>query len=300
MTELRTPPARRSAPPDLDAEQEVDVGRYARVVLERWWLPLLGLIVGAAIGYVLSLGGSQVYQAKAVIYLGQPQSPTSSAPVNSIQTNPATVNTIVHSESALRQAASAARMKVGALRNNVASAAVSGSSASKAAVNPLVAITVKGGQPRKVSTAANALAQVVISKVSTYADQKIANLKVLLNGENSGLTTTNARINELQDAIQKQGGLSSVERLLLVNQLGFAEQQLRQLQQQQSNTRLQLTLAEQVEKARVVTRAAAVKSTAKSHRNSALVGALIGLLLGIAAALLWDPIATRMNRPARV
>ena len=210
------------------------------------------------------------------------------------------MNTIVHSESALRQAAAAAHMKVGALRNSVASAAVSGSSASKAAVNPLVAITVKGGQPRKVSTAANALAQVVISKVSTYADQKIANLKVLLNGENSGLTTTNARINELQDAIQKQGGLSSVERLLLVNQLGFAEQQLQQLQQQQSNTRLQLTLAQQVEKARVVTRAAAVKSTAKSHRNSALVGALIGLLLGIAAALLWDPVAERMNRPARV
>jgi hypothetical protein len=191
-------------------------------------------------------------------------------------------------------------MKVGALRNSVASAAVSGSSASKAAVNPLVAITVKGGQPRKVSAAANALAQVVISKVSTYADQKIANLKVLLNGENSGLTTTNARINELQDAIQKQGGLSSVERLLLVNQLGFAEQQLQQLQQQQSNTRLQLTLAQQVEKARVVTRAAAVKSTAKSQRNSALVGAFIGLLLGIAAALLWDPVAGRMNRPARV
>jgi uncharacterized protein involved in exopolysaccharide biosynthesis len=300
MTELRTPPSRRSAPPDLDAEQEVDVGRYAHLVLERWWLPLAGLIVGAAIGYVLSLGGSQVYQAKAVIYLGQPQSPTSSAPVNSIQTNPATVNTIVHSESALRQAAAAAHMKVGALRSNVASAAVSGSSASKAAVNPLVAITVKGGQPRKVTTATNALAQVVISKVSTYADQKIANLKVLLSGENSGLTTTNARINELQDAIQKQGGLSSVERLLLVNQLGFAEQQLQQLQQQQSNTRLQLTLAQQVEKARVVTRAAAVKSTAKSHRNSALVGAIIGLLLGIAAALLWDPVAGRMNRPARV
>jgi uncharacterized protein involved in exopolysaccharide biosynthesis len=294
---------RRTGPrpvPDPDAEQEVDVGRYARLVLERWWLPLAGLIVGAAIGYVLSLGGSQVYQAKAVIYLGQPQSPTSSAPVNSIQTNPATVNTIVHSESALRQAAAAAKMKVGALRSNVASAAVSGSSASKAAVNPLVAITVKGGQPRKVTAATNALAQVVISKVSTYADQKIANLKVLLNGENSGLTTTNARINELQDAIQKQGGLSSVERLLLVNQLGFAEQQLQQLQQQQSNTRLQLTLAQQVEKARVVTRAAAVNSTAKSHRNSALVGAFIGLLLGIAAALLWDPVVGRMNRPARV
>jgi capsular polysaccharide biosynthesis protein len=291
---------RRTGPrpvPDPDAEQEVDVGRYARLVLERWWLPLLGLVVGAAIGYVLSLGGSQVYQAKAVIYLGQPQSPTSSAPVNSIQTNPATVNTIVHSESSLRQAAAAAKMKVGALRNSVST---SSTATGKTTVNPLVTITVKGSQPRRVAVAANALAGVVIAKISTYADQKIANLKGLLAGETSGLTTTNARINELQDAIQKQGGLSSVERLLLVNQLGFAEQQLQQLQQQQSNTRLQLTLAQQVEKARVVTRATAVKSTAKSNRNSALVGAIIGLILGILAALLWDPLASRMNRPARV
>lgn len=291
---------RRTRPrpvPDPDAEQEVDVGRYARLVLERWWLPLAGLIVGAAIGYVLSLGGSQVYQAKALLYLGQPQSPTSSAPVNSLQNNPATVNSIVHSESALQQAAAAAKLKVGALRNNVST---SSTATGKTTVNPLVTIAVKGSQPRKVSVAANALAGVVITKISTYADQKIANLKALLAGETSGLQTTNARINELQDAIQKAGGLSSVERLLLVNQLGFAEQQLQQLQQQQSNTRLQLTLAQQVEKARVVTRAAAVKSTAKSHRNSALVGALIGLLLGIAAALLWDPVAGRMNRPARV
>jgi uncharacterized protein involved in exopolysaccharide biosynthesis len=289
--------ARPRPVPDPDAEQEVDVGRYARLVLERWWLPLVGLIVGAAIGYVLSLGGSQVYQAKAVIYLGQPQSPTSSAPVNSLQNNPATVNSIVHSESSLQQAAAAARMKVGALRNSVST---SSTATGKTTVNPLVTVTVKGSQPRKVAIATNALAAVVIGKISTYADQKISNLKTLLAGENSGLQTTNARINELQDAIQQAGGLNSIERLLLVNQLGFAEQQLQQLQQQQSNTRLQLTLAQQVEKARVVTRATPVKTTAKSHRNSALVGALIGLILGIVAALLWDPLAGRMNRPARV
>ena len=26
--------------PDLEAEQEVDLGRYARAVVTRWWLPL--------------------------------------------------------------------------------------------------------------------------------------------------------------------------------------------------------------------------------------------------------------------
>ena len=45
--------------------------------------------------------------------------------------------------------------------------------------------------------------------------------------------------------------------------------------------------------------AAAVKTTARSGRNGALVGGLIGLLLGCAAALLADPFLTRRARTAR-
>ncbi len=59
-----------------------------------------------------------------------------------------------------------------------------------------------------------------------------------------------------------------------------------------------LTLAENVEKAQVVEPAAAVKTTARSGRNAALVGALLGLLLGCAAALLADPFLARRARTA--
>jgi hypothetical protein len=38
------------------------------------------------------------------------------------------------------------------------------------------------------------------------------------------------------------------------------------------------------------------KTTAQSRRNSIVVGAAIGLLLGLAAALLWEPVATRLRR----
>ena len=61
----------------------------------------------------------------------------------------------------------------------------------------------------------------------------------------------------------------------------------------------QLALAENVEKAQVVEQAAAVKTTARSGRNGALVGALIGLLLGCVAALLADPFLAR-RRPHRL
>jgi uncharacterized protein involved in exopolysaccharide biosynthesis len=36
--------------PDFDAEAEVDLGRYSRALLERWWLLLAGLVIGAVFG----------------------------------------------------------------------------------------------------------------------------------------------------------------------------------------------------------------------------------------------------------
>jgi gas vesicle protein len=46
----------------------------------------------------------------------------------------------------------------------------------------------------------------------------------------------------------------------------------------------------------VISGAAASKTTARSHRNSTVVGALIGLILGGIAALLWDPFVERRAR----
>ncbi len=52
---------------DPEAEQEVDFGRYVRLVAARWWLVVAGLIVGAVVGYAVSLGGTQRYQATATL-----------------------------------------------------------------------------------------------------------------------------------------------------------------------------------------------------------------------------------------
>ena len=45
---------------DLDAEQEVDLGRYWSAIVARWWLPVLGFVAGAFIGYLTSLGNKDV------------------------------------------------------------------------------------------------------------------------------------------------------------------------------------------------------------------------------------------------
>lgn len=301
-TETKPRTRRQPEPPDLDAEQEVDLGRYWGAILARWWLPLAGLAAGIILGYLVSLGGGQVYQAKAVVYLGQPLS-TGGVPVQSPATNPATVAQIVHSESTLRAVARAANVSVGSLRGNVSTATISGggaglATAARAGQTPLVAIVVKGKAPGGAARAANGLAASVVQQVGPYAFIKIKSLELQLGSLNKETSAVDARVNELQTAVQNAGSLSTIERLLLVNQIGFAEQERTQLITQQAQTQQQLTLARNVEAPEIVTRGAAVKVTARSRRNSMLVGGIIGLLLGVLAALLWEPAGRLARRSA--
>ena len=94
-----------SAVDDWDGEQEVDFRRYWEALLARWWLPLVGLVAGAIVGYLISLGGGQVYQAQTTVYLGQPYSASGNIQLQSLQTNPSTVRQIVTSQSSVVQAA---------------------------------------------------------------------------------------------------------------------------------------------------------------------------------------------------
>src|ERR687885_2589644 len=94
--ETQVRPRERERPlPDIDAEEELELGRYWNALLARWWLPLAGLIAGIVLGYLLSLGGKQVYEAKATIYLGQPLSIVGTTQIQSISTNPSAVRQVV-------------------------------------------------------------------------------------------------------------------------------------------------------------------------------------------------------------
>src|SRR5438876_398089 len=74
--------------PDLEAEQEVDFGRYWRALVMRWWLPLAGIVAGAVIGALVSIGGSSSWTATAQVYLGQafaPGTPAALASARALQ-----------------------------------------------------------------------------------------------------------------------------------------------------------------------------------------------------------------------
>jgi capsular polysaccharide biosynthesis protein len=265
---------------DPEAEQEVDFGRYWRQLAARWWLVAAGFVVGAVIGYAISLGGSQQFKATATLYLGQPYSASGNVQLQAAQTNPSTVRQIAHAEIVVQKVAAECKAKPGDLRGGISTQSVSGNIA-KNGQTPLVSITVQAKKRRLASCAANALAREVIARVSAFASQKINNFS-------AQITNDERNIEQINSALEG-AGLSATDKLIV--QIRLAQAQTDKLQTSQL-----LLQAKQVEKPSILTGAASQKVTARSRRNTVVVAALIGLILGALAALLWDGLAARLRR----
>ena len=265
---------------DPEAEQEVDFGRYRRLIAARWWVPAAGLVVGAVIGYLVALGGSQVFKATATLYLGQPYSASGTQQLQAAQTNPSTVKQIAHAESVIALAASQCKAKPSFFRGGISTQSVAGSIA-KNGQTPLVALTVQSRKRKVASCAANAVAATVVEKLSKYASQKIKNFE-------QQIATYDADIKTINDALGA-GAVSSTDKLILL-------QRLTNDQQNKLATSQLLSEAIQVEKPYVLAGAHATRVTARSRRNSVVVAALIGLVLGAIVALMWDGVAAGWQR----
>lgn len=265
---------------DPEAEQEVDFGRYVRLIATRWWLVVAGLVLGAVIGYAVSLGGAQRYQATATLYLGQPYSASGNVQLQAAQTNPSTVRAIVHAESIDKAVAAQCKAKVGTIRGGISTQTVSGA-ISKNGQTPLVSLSVQTAKRLVASCAANALAQAVIKKTSAFANQKIRNFRGQITNDEKQIAIINQAL--------ASSSVSSTDKLVLEIRLGT-------LNDSELSTNQLLLQATQVEAPNILTSAAAVRITARSRRNTAVVAAVIGAILGALAALLWDGVAAALQR----
>jgi hypothetical protein len=291
----------RSAAPELEDEQEVDLSTGWQRLKVRWWLPVGGLVVGAVVGIALALSAGSVWRAQTIVYLGQPFAPLGGGQIQSLATNPRTVGEIIRSEAAMKAASEASGIPVSKIRSSISTRELVASGQLRG-INPLIEITVKGSGKRKVELAAAALADRVVERVSLYVTEKATLLENQVDVSSAQLAAVEARIaeaQEQQDALAQNQSLAPVEKLLLSQNLNAvittADARRSALQDDLVDARQLLNLAENVEKSRVVEPAAASKTTARSSRSSLLVGALIGLLLGAVAALVVDPIAARRH-----
>jgi capsular polysaccharide biosynthesis protein len=289
---------------DPDAEREVDLRSAWTRITARWWLPVVGLMIGAVLGVLASVGGGDVFRGRTLLYLGQPFTTSGGGQIQSLATNPKTVSQIIRSEAALRRAAAASGLTLGQLRGNVTSQAVVSAGQARN-VSPLVEITVDAPAAHKAERAANSLAQSVVGVVSTYVDEKIDLLNKQILSSRSELEDIDARVAAAvrqQQAVITDKTISPTDKLIVIgslnNTISFSEQRRGTVQQELFQNQQLLSLAENVEKSKVVQPAVASKTTATSRRNAAAIGALIGLIVGALAAAIADPILQRRHAQA--
>ena len=286
---------------DLDAEQEVDLRSAWAKIAARWWLPVLGVVAGALIGWAIAIGGGQVHRASTLVYLGQPFTPAGGGIIpNSIATNPRIVGELVRSEAALKAASRASGIRVPRLRGSISTKPIIAAGQARIGATTLYEIAVTADAPRKAERAAAALASRVTGTAGEYVEAKVETLEEQIAQDEQEIEQINNRFN---DATRQQAealadpGLANVERYLIVTSLNATlsalEQRRSTIQEDLLNARQLLTLATMVEQSRVIEPAVASKTTARSPRNAALIGALIGLLLGCAAALVADRLPAR-------
>lgn len=292
-------PARGPAALELDAEEEIDLRSAWARIANRWWLPVGGLLVGAVVGLLLSVGGGDVYRAETILYLGQPFTPNGGGQIQSLATNPKTVSEIVRSDSAIKRASLASGLRPGQLRGKISSQAIASPGAARN-LSPLVEVSVTAPAAAKAEKAAGSLASSVIDSVSEYVDRKITLLEEQITSDEQGLEAANERIAAaLQQQREAVGNkqLSLAERILIQananSTLNFYEARITNLRADRNNAEQLLSLAQNVERSRVVQSGEAVRTTATSRRNAALIGALAGLVLGALAAYLADPFLAR-------
>jgi hypothetical protein len=286
---------------DLNAEREIDLGSAWSRIKRRWWIPVLGLLLGAILGVVAATGGKTVWESQALLYMGQPFTPSGGGQLQSLQTNPKTVSEIIRSEAAIKKAAAASGLKPSQLRGNVTSAPVTIATGQTARnLSPLIQITVLAPRGEKSELAAQSFADSVIEATSGYPDDKVSLLQKQIAFDTAQLARLDTRIQAAIDQQQQIANAKDIpvsERLLaqqsINSNLAVAEAQRLTVQQDLNTAKQLLSLAEQVERPMLVQPPSAKSTSATSRRNALVVGGLVGLLLGALVAYAVDPVLRR-------
>ncbi len=279
---------------ELEREVEIDVGNLGRSLLRGWWIIVLAIVVGVVVGLLVARGGGELFQARVAVYLGQPLSTSGSSQLQSLQTNPSSVGQIVRGQELVRATAEEVGMAPSALRRNTSTRTVAGA-LTRNGQTPLIEVIVRGKDREKVAQAANLLAAAVVANVSNYADAKIMNLEEVIAEQDREL----ARIDESlarSDGLLGDETVPATERAVIAIASDGTSQRRGSLVDSRAKAQLDLTVAQEVERGRVVSTASATKVDARSRRSSVVVGAVVGAIVGIVLALLLPVVRSRASR----
>jgi hypothetical protein len=296
---LSAAPEKRERPRDIDAEQEIDLGRIWRAALARWWLPVIGFVLGAIIGLLVSLGGGKQWKATSEIYLGQPLS-AAGAQLSSPPTSLGLATAYINQLAQLKHAAKASGLTVAQLNGALTVKPILGLTGTKIGQPaPLMLLSVTGPKKIGVQIAAEDLAQQIVHQFQPYARQKISIIQSRLDQETTQIVDVNKRLKAAENAQAALAG-SAANSALVANYAQIISTLSNERFASQSDitsAKQSIAQAKGIESPRIVSHPESASQGGPSRRSGVIIGAIIGFVIGLIVAILWEPVA-RQVRPA--
>jgi capsular polysaccharide biosynthesis protein len=286
-----------------DDRFDIDLGALGRTLVRNWIVIAILVVVGVVAAVGVTLASGKRYQASSAVYLGQPTDANGN-PISGINSNPRGSEQIVRSGAVLKAAAkSVGGISASRLRGEVSVDAPTVTVKSVSAPTNFVTITVIDRSAVHAVKAANALAEILVTKISDYASQKTALVSRQITNTRARLSGLDTRVKAAQDALNKvaSSGGTPAERasisatyLAIIQSAGNLRDQLIQALQSLELTRV---VARDVEQPTLFSKASLPAQRVTQGLSLAIVAGLVaGLVVGCVVALVRERV--RRRRPA--
>jgi uncharacterized protein involved in exopolysaccharide biosynthesis len=288
-----------------DDTYDIDLSEYLRGGLRWWWVVVALAVLGTALGAGLTVAQKTTYTATSSVYLGQPTD-ANGTPISALNTDPRAAASIGVSDSTIRAVVPLVGMGETArkLRTDLH---VGVPVATKNATGPinLIDVSVTDSKPARAAAAANAIAGVVVAKLSVYVQAKIAVLTQEVASDARRVTqlqTSNDTAGRALAAIAASGGPAVDRAMASSPYLAIAQSTSTEIQGLLDDKRtaaLDLLVARDVETPAIVAPAAAPSAPEpKALHLHAAVGFVVGVVIGLIAAAVLESRRRRQRSAA--
>ena len=284
----------------------IDVGSWFATLARSWWV-IVGLVVlGIVVGAVVTLAQPEEYTATATVYIGQTTDATGN-PMAGLNSNAKAAVQLLASQVVLKEAAERTGMDISAsrLRRETTVETPSSTVKTTTSVVNIVVISVTDTDAGRAAAAANALSEVLLERLESGVDEKIAVLEKQLAENQEAYAVSLARSGEAQEALADiaKGGGSAADKAaaastwVALTQAAATQQE--SLSKSIQQTQLLLLSAQQNEQPRILHEAGVPDSpSGPAMTVNVAIGALAGLVIAVIVAFARRGLADR--RAAKV
>jgi uncharacterized protein involved in exopolysaccharide biosynthesis len=272
-----------------DDSTSIDVGSWFATLARDWWVVVGLIVLGIVVGAVVTLAQPEEYTATASVYIGQ-TTDANGNPMAGLNSNAKAAVQLLASQVVLGEAAERAGMDLSASRLRKQTTVETPSSTVKTttSVVNIIVISVTDTDAERAAAAANALSEVLLERLESGVDEKIAVLEKQLADNQKAYAASLARSVAAQKALADiaEGGGSAADKAaagstwVALTQAAATEQE--SLAKTIQQTELLLLSAQQNEQPRMLHEAAVPDTpSGPSMTMNVAVGALAGLVIGV-------------------